>query len=282
MFKPKSKGSGIMVSDFVNELHGYLALTDEEYQNASKDDPTIGRQARQLLAYGENREGYWTCEKFMQQLEVAVKICEYKYPKADGWRWIWVFDQSSCHTAMAENALDVSKMNVGPGGKQARMRDTVWAGKLQKMCFNIGVPKGMKIILEERGINTDSLHKEDMQMILKNHEDFRNEKPRIIRFLEEKGHKALFLPKFHPELNPIERVWAQSKVYTKAHCKYTFPSLRNTIPVGLDSVTVENIKKYHRKARDYMFAYFQGFVAGPKLEDQIKLYKSHRRVGVNS
>ena len=59
-----------MVSDFVDERHGYLALTDEEYQNARRDDTTISKQARQLLAYGE---GYWTCEKLMQQLEVAVK-----------------------------------------------------------------------------------------------------------------------------------------------------------------------------------------------------------------
>ena len=118
-------------------------------------------------------------------------------------------------------------------------------------------------------------------MIFQNHEDFRNEKPRIGTFLEQKGHAALFFPKFHPELNPIERIWAQSKVYTKAHCKYTFPSLQLTIPIGLDTVTVDNIKSYHRKARDYMFAYFQGFVAGPKLEDQVKLYKSHRRVRVN-
>lgn len=176
---------------------------------------------------------------------------------------------------MGEDALDVSRMNVGPGGKQPRMRDTVWRGKPQKLCFNIGVPKGMKIILEERGINTNTLHKEDMQMILRNHDDFRNEKPRIFHFLEQRG-------KFHPELNPIERVWGQSKVYTKGHCKYTFPSLHNTIPAGLDSVSVESIKKYHRKARDYMFAYFEGFVAGPKLEDQVKLYKSHRRVGVNA
>ena len=49
-----------------------------------------------------------------------------------------------------------------------------------------------------------------------------------------------------------------------------------------ERVTVENVKNFHRKARDYMFAYFQGFVAGPKLEDQVKLYKSHRRVRVNS
>ena len=130
ILKPKGKGSGIMVSDFV---HGYLALTDEEYQNARRDDITISEQARQLLAYGE---GYWTCEKLMQQLEVAVKLCEYKYPKADGWSCIWVFDRSSCHTAMAEDALDVSRMNVRPGGKQPRMHDTEWAGTPQK-CASI-------------------------------------------------------------------------------------------------------------------------------------------------
>ena len=55
--------------------------------------------------------------------------------------------------------------------------------------------------LEERGINTETLRKEDMQSILRNHDDFRNEKPRIIHFLEQKGHKAFFLPKFHPEIN---------------------------------------------------------------------------------
>ena len=65
MLRPKSKGSGIMVSDFVDERQGYLALTEEEYERASQNDSAILKQARQLLAYGENREGYWTCEKFM-------------------------------------------------------------------------------------------------------------------------------------------------------------------------------------------------------------------------
>ena len=42
-------------------------------------------------------------------------------------------DQSSCHKAMAENALDASAMNVKPGGKQPKMRDTVWAGRVGKV-----------------------------------------------------------------------------------------------------------------------------------------------------
>ena len=33
-----------------------------------------------------------------------------------------MFDQSSCHKAMAADALDATKMNVNPGGKQPVMR----------------------------------------------------------------------------------------------------------------------------------------------------------------
>ena len=285
MLRPKSKGTGIMVSDFVDEKNGYLALTSEEFATASATNPALWKEARCLLEYGESREGYWTSEKFMLQLEEAVSIADIKYPKEEGWKVVWVFDQSSCHKAMAADALDASKMNVNPGGKQPKMHETVWAGKPQKMSFNLGVPKGMKQVLKERGFNADVLNGTQMREILKNHDDFRNEKPKVITFLASKGHTALFLPKFHPEINPIERVWAQSKCYTKAYCKYTLPALRNTIPHGLDSVTVENIRNFHRKCRHYMYAYMEGHVAGGALENQVKKYKtavkSHRRIGVN-
>lgn len=141
----------------------------------------------------------------------------------------------------------------------------------------------MKQILEERGICTDTLNADDMRVILSNHTDFQEEKAKVITFLESKGYKAYFLPKFHPELNPIERVWGQAKSFSKSHCNYSLPSLRKIIHPALDFVTLENIVKFHRKARDYMFAYFEGFIAGPKLEEHIKkTYKSHRRVGINS
>ena len=60
----------------------------------------------------------------MQQMEKAVLIAEVKYPKADNWKHVWVFDSSSCHTVKADDALEVAKMNVNPGGKQKVMRDT--------------------------------------------------------------------------------------------------------------------------------------------------------------
>ena len=87
-------------------------------------------------------------------MEIAVAIAEFKYPKEAGYRLYWVFDQSSCHTAFSDDALNPSRMNMNPGGRQPKMRDTVYRGKLQRMVFEDGTPKGAKRVLEERGINT--------------------------------------------------------------------------------------------------------------------------------
>ena len=153
------------------------------------------------------------------------------------------------------------------------------------MNYAFGVPKGVRVVLEERGINTRTLVAEQMKEILVQHDDFKNEKSRVEHFLESKGHTVIFLPKFHPELNPIERVWAQAKQYTKAYCKYNLPSLRKNIPLGLQSVTLEHIQNFHRKVRHYMFSYLEGNVAGAELEKNVAKYKkavkSHQRIGVN-
>ena len=93
-------------------------------------------------------------------------------------------------------ALDASKMNVKPGGKQPKMRTTTWAGKEQTMCFPDGTPKGMKVVLEERGINTSSLIGPQMQVILANHDDFRSESPKSSRFWKITGILVCFSPNF--------------------------------------------------------------------------------------
>ena len=124
-----------------------------------------------------------------------------------------------------------------------------------------------------------------MRETLAKHSDFRDEKSMIEHLLGEKGHVPCFVPKFHPELNPIERVWAQLKRYTKAHCKYSLPSLRKNIPLAYDTVTLENIQNHFRKVRHYMFCYLGGLTPGKELDDALKKYKkavkSHRKIGVN-
>lgn len=46
--------------------------------------------------------------------------------------------------------------------------------------------------------------------------DFLAEKPAIAKYLEERGHVCLFLPKFHCELNYIERIWGIMKNYLRS------------------------------------------------------------------
>lgn len=86
-------------------------------------------------------------------------------------------------------------------------------------------------------------------------EDFKSEKNALAKLLASRGHCSLFLPKFHCELNGIERVWAHSKRIARAYCNYSIPSLRETVPFALDSVPPESIAGYIRKSRSYMFAY---------------------------
>ena len=59
----------------------------------------------------------------MKKIKEAAKIVNFKLPKDSGWKVVWIFDHSSCHFAMPEDAFVVSKMSVNPGGKQPVVRD---------------------------------------------------------------------------------------------------------------------------------------------------------------
>ena len=74
----------------------------------------------------------------------------------------------------------------------------------------------------------------------------------IEHMLIQKGHIPCFLPEFHPELNPIERVWPQLKRLTKAQCKHSIQSLRKNIPLAYDAVTLENIQNDFWKVLYYI------------------------------
>ena len=67
---PKTKGSGIMVSEFVDENGGFLKFTDAEFTRARESNPEITQSAQQLLEYGAEKEGYWTGDRFMKMLQI--------------------------------------------------------------------------------------------------------------------------------------------------------------------------------------------------------------------
>ena len=262
IIRPKSCGSGIMVSDFITKKDGYLCLTEEEYTAACKNDPSLTMAAQTLLEYRESRDGYWTGPKFMKQIESAVRIAEVKYPKAQGYHLFWVFDQSGCYMAFGEDSLNVNRMNAKEGGIQPDMHNTFYNGKAISMSKEVRnssgeivrIPRGMIVILQHRGKYRSGMKVEDMRKELKSHPDFRDEKNKLKYFLHARGHACHFLPKYmyHCEVNPIERCWAQSKRYTRAYCNYNITGLRRNICPALDSVSQENILNYsisHKKVK---------------------------------
>ena len=61
------------------------------------------------------------------------------------------------HATITEDSLDLTKMNVNPGGKQKVMRDGFWEGKVQKINYAIGISKGLRVVPQGRGIDTSNM-----------------------------------------------------------------------------------------------------------------------------
>ena len=91
---------------------------------------------------------------------------------------------------MAKDALKVGKMNVKPGGKQRIMHDTTWNSRIWKMYYTNHdgrkVAKGMKMVLEERGISTAGKNADWMRETLAKRSNFRDKKSMIEHMLINK------------------------------------------------------------------------------------------------
>ena len=97
-------------------------------------------------------------------------------------------------------------MNVGLGGKQPIMRDTSFNGQVQKMVNSNGIPKGMKLVLHERGVDTTGMKAAQLREELKEHPDFKQQKNILEEYIDRRRRICLYLLKFHCELSLIECV----------------------------------------------------------------------------
>jgi hypothetical protein len=163
--RSKSLGRLIHISDFILEPTGRLVLTpeQEEAHNLGSTD------AATVIYPGSQGDPWWDMKQLCAQiLEKAIPIFEALHPGAQG---VFVFDCSSAHEAYGPNALRVQNMNLGSGGKQSRLRDTIipsddplipehLRGQRQEMCYPdnyivqslANQPKGIEQVLSERGI----------------------------------------------------------------------------------------------------------------------------------
>jgi hypothetical protein len=267
---------------------------------------------------------------------------------------------------MPDDALCASKMNVGPGGKQPQMHNTVipldnpfrLGGLIQSLNYPPclpddhphkkfeGQPKGMRVIAEERGyavelsggrrmvgdctgcklrnsrkvkankleskeVNSEESESEDedarantccLRRLLSMQEDFRAQKC-LIQLVLSNPHSSLFLlivllfisygqaieegsdgsdlfhllPKFHPELNPLEYLWGWSKRYFRERSNGKFGFAKSLVPTSLDTCPLVTIRRFFRRSERYISVYSLG-ATGLAAEYAVKKYKSHRGV----
>ena len=299
--RKKGQGKSIMVSEFLLETIGRLKLTPEQIL-ANPNAPT---EARKYLKPGKNEDGWWTSDHLVDQvINYAIPIFEIVHPEAIA---VMAFDNSTNHGAMPTDGLNAVTMNVNPGGKQPSMHSTYFGqnNTLQSMVFPSdhpvypNQPKGMRQILIERGLWKDGLvgdcklckgkntkvidpQRVDccMRRILSLQPDFLAQKSKLQVEIEKCGHKCIFYPKYHCELNYIEMYWGASKRYARENCDYTWAGLQKTVPEALDSVSLITIRRYAQKSWRYMDIYKKG-ITGKLAEFAAKKYKSHRRVPDN-
>ena len=79
-------------------------------------------------------------------------------------------------------------------------------------------------------------------------------------------------------VNSIQLKGFKAKQSTRSHCDYSIAGLEKTIDPALNSVSTDTIRKYFRKAREYMKAYREGITDGVNVVKALKSYKSHQRV----
>jgi len=213
------KGHGwlIHVSDFVEEENGQLIVRNEE--------GVMVKDACHIIYPGMGSDPWWDHKQHLVQVDKAIEIFKEAHPNCIA---LFVFNQSSAHTSLRDDALHAFDMNQSNGGTQRKQRDTVipinnpypkFCSKAQKMTTEAGAAKGLQQMLEERSFDVQGMHAKCnpicplentgccMGQLLSKQDDFQLQQSLLEQKIKGRGHICVFLPKFHCKLNPIEMVF---------------------------------------------------------------------------
>src|SRR6266511_4133036 len=114
-----------MVSEFLSEECDQLKLNTQQ----SQENSFISKEAYVYLQPDKDQEGFWTSEHLIEQVKTkAIPIFETLFPNCIA---LFAFDNSSNHAAFKSDALVASRMNLKPGGKQPKMRNTIFGSNNQ-------------------------------------------------------------------------------------------------------------------------------------------------------
>jgi len=165
-----------------------------------------------------------------------------------------------------------------------------------------GEPKGVKTVLTERGLWPNEVimsrrRKKNFNFIcqdcknnmskdtvnccattlLSAQPDFQAQREWLSEIVESAGHRVIYYPKYHCELNFIETLWSIIKARLRRHCDYSLLGLQQNIPKIINSIDMPCVRRVSRYAFRYMSGYRKG-LTGPLLDYAVKKYKGHRRI----
>ena len=114
-------------------------------------------------------------------------------------------------------------------------------------------------------------------LFLSQQQDFRDQKRQLQEEIEAANHLIIFYPKFHCELNIIERFRCAAKWYARENYKYPLEGLRKIVPAALDSVTAVSINRYYDHCARVIDAYTDGFKYST-MDFKAHVYKGHWQI----
>ena len=198
--------------------------------------------------------------------------------------------------------------NCRPGGRQyfsfkrgEEVNPKEAHGKYADASARFDVSKGVRQLLWERGFpiagdDGKYLHGDHLRETLANCEDFKNEVGALEKLVLDRGHILLMSPKGHPELagSGIEYVWGKGK--TDFRRDNTLSAARGQVVVDLhervvkclSGIDLQMLRRFARKAREYMRAYAreaglfgwvgegERLVGHAAIEKFVKCAKTHR------
>jgi len=303
---PKGKGSSIMVSGFVCECHGFM-----------KDE---SGQSYQFFEAGKNREGWFTNADLVLQLQKCDSLFKNLHPDcdiviafdnsmthhakepggldsdalnlSDGGASVPLFVRNGWY--MKGEVKVVHEMHTinGDGVIVQKGRKTILternkfknsAGKDLKnicKCCKSNTRASFNLKCEKDGLYFDE--KCCAKYVLSQETDFLEQLEWLESEVVKLGFKIIFYPKYHCELNFIEKIWGFLKCYHRRICNYSYQDLinedRGLANTMLHILPISTVRKFSRHCFRFMDAYRQPGLEGPLADYAMKRYSSHRKI----
>ncbi|KAF8229809.1 hypothetical protein L208DRAFT_1479048 [Tricholoma matsutake] len=287
ILQKKGRGHLIHVSEFINPIMGCLILHDAQ--------GNIVDEAQKIIYPGSKGDAWWDTEQLLAQVKHAIEVFEKAHLNCIA---LFIFDQSSAHASLGPDVLKASEMNKSDGGKQHVQHDTIipqsnpvaeHRGTAQKMTLPDSRPKGLEHVLTEHGFDVCKMHAKCapvcpfenidccMVCLLSKQEDFINQESLLETHIKKAGHKCIFLPKFHCELNPIEMYWGWVKYCYCELPKQNFTEAKEIALRYLNACPPDVIWRFINCSWRFMSAYQKG-LTGNAAAWAVRKQRQHHQV----